>query len=210
MRCADLAHWNFSGWAPFNRGHRSLIIDNLPSIPGVYVVGARTASPMKRGRSDLVYVGSAANQDGLRLRIRQYYHPGPSQVTNKRILSLITASDDHFLSYLTAPSGEVAKKWETAILNRFYQEHGQLPPENKRVTSMNPHTAGEVLLELETATIEWSSEFDTRWCSVCHTEGRVNLAGGNDPFYNGLYVWVCECGKFVCDDDNCEEEHSEC
>jgi hypothetical protein len=31
----DLAILNFSGWALFNRAHRSLVVDNLPELVGV-------------------------------------------------------------------------------------------------------------------------------------------------------------------------------
>lgn len=81
------------------------------------------------------------NDDGLRLRIRLCYHldynpdyrltyhSGSTQLTNSEVEDLVIGEwGGPYLSYLVAPEKATAVLWETALLNRFMHEHGQLPP----------------------------------------------------------------------------------
>jgi hypothetical protein len=68
----------------------------------------------------------------LKNRLRQYFHPGPTQSTNIRILNLIGGSSDFEVS--VAPTGSVpdTKFLESTLLAAYEAVHGELPPENKR------------------------------------------------------------------------------
>jgi hypothetical protein len=84
-----------------------------------------------RGSSDILYVGKATNRDGLRMRLRQYFHPGPTQTTNKRLLARCGDSEDYEVAYGTTPDAATAAMLEKRLLE-FRAEHGQYPPENLR------------------------------------------------------------------------------
>jgi hypothetical protein len=98
----------------------------------VYVIRRRQDYQRRVGESDILYVGSAVNQQGLKIRIRQYFHPGPTQRTNKRILALIADSAEFELAYVEAKSIPEAKTLEATILDNYERDHAELPPENKR------------------------------------------------------------------------------
>ena len=189
-------------------------MDNLPELPGVYAIRQTEGRPLSHlptGFSDLVYIGSAANQRGLRQRIRHYYHPGPTQLTNNRVNQLVMNSDGFGLSYLVAPDRKAAKVREAALLNRFYHDHGQLPPENRQLPAMSLREVEENLAKLnDFEQPEWSTYYSSGVCSGCGRRGRVLLADGNDPFYRGVYVAICSCREYVCDDEYCDGLHLEC
>jgi len=122
----------FLFWAKFNRKSKPELMESLPLAYGVYVV--RKSSPIKRvhGESDIIYVGSACNQNGLKGRIRQYFSPGPTQPTNKRILALVAESDEYELGWCRMPLKSDALGLEQRILERYLTDHGERPPENKK------------------------------------------------------------------------------
>ena len=95
MTTQDLQVNGFAHWGRFNRRAKAELLKRVPRAFGVYII--RKTEPVKRsrGESDIVYVGSACNQNGLRGRINQYYSPGPTQFTNRRILELVGESDDY-------------------------------------------------------------------------------------------------------------------
>jgi hypothetical protein len=98
----------------------------------VYVIRRRQSYQRRLGESDICYVGSAVNQQGLKMRIRQYFHPGPTQLTNKRILALVGDSSEFELAFVEGESMPQAKMLEATILDNYERDHAQLPPENKR------------------------------------------------------------------------------
>jgi hypothetical protein len=61
--------------------------ENAPREKGVYVIRQTAGKPFGRlqGESDLLYIGIAESEGGLRQRLLQYFHPGPTQWTNRRI-----------------------------------------------------------------------------------------------------------------------------
>lgn len=138
MNSKDLADYGFGAWLPFYLDGEAYLLARLPNEPGVYAVRSKRALARLRGESDLLYVGKAARvsvakPSGLKLRIRQYYHPGWLQETSKRIRSLIASSNDYEIGWAVTPSKKQAQDLESALLNRYVREHGELTPENRNM-----------------------------------------------------------------------------
>jgi hypothetical protein len=77
-----------------------------------------------------VYIGSACNQNGLRGRISQYFSPGPTPITNRRILALIGESADYEIGWLAVAVKSRAVGLEQELLERYFTDHGERPPQN--------------------------------------------------------------------------------
>ena len=131
----------FAAWEPFSSASASALVAGSPTSPGVYVIRYRTPFARDAGASDVLYVGSARNRDGLRMRLRQYFHPGPTQATNHRILARCGNSTDYEVSYVECESPEAAAQLEATILARYVSDHGELPPENRVLPSGNHSSA---------------------------------------------------------------------
>ncbi len=114
----------FGVWCSF----RSEVFRQAPLEAGVYAIRRSSQIQLLKGESDIVYIGSAANAQGLQMRLRQYWHPGPTQYTNQRIreqaLSIPLA-----VAWKVVPDPLVQEK---DLLRRFEREHGQIPPLNRR------------------------------------------------------------------------------
>src|SRR5262249_40012812 len=91
------------------------------------------AEPRRRGSSDIGYIGSAVNQKGLQGRIRQYYHPGPTQSTNILMRQRLYASGCALrLGFSATDTAAAAKRLESDLLIQFEDEHQELPPYNRQ------------------------------------------------------------------------------
>jgi hypothetical protein len=136
---SHLIRKGFGAWMPFNRlGERALLVAAPPGH-GVYCIrvrGPRVA--LGAGHSDIIYIGSAANRQGLRTRLRQYFHPGPTQWTNRRLLARCGDSDHYEAAFVLSDSPAAAKCLEAELLHSFQREHGQLPEENKILPPLCP------------------------------------------------------------------------
>src|SRR5208282_4723797 len=130
MKSSDLSQHGFGTWAPFSRLGERALLPTIPAKPGVYVLRRHKEYPRRVGTSDILYIGSATNQQGLKLRIRQYFHPGPTQRTNKRILALVGDCSDFDVSFVVTTSIPEAKILEAALLEAYEIQHGELPPQN--------------------------------------------------------------------------------
>lgn len=115
----------------FSSSEESFLMLNLPRTPGVYVLAEDCDSEIR-------YIGCAANEKGLQQRIRQYFHPGPTQRTNRRINALLQAGGRYLISYRTAPSRHDAQCWESDLLFRFEKTHGRLPLWNRQGPRLIP------------------------------------------------------------------------
>jgi excinuclease UvrABC nuclease subunit len=122
----------FSEWRVFNRQTKKELLRAAPKSVGVYAIRRDTSFSRIRGASDILYVGSAANQKGLHGRIGQYLSPGPTQWTNKRILALVAETTNYRISWLVTETIAKAKALEQELLELYLQEHGELPPQNLR------------------------------------------------------------------------------
>jgi len=106
------------------------LLRKVPSEFGVYVVRATDELKRIRGESDIVYIGSAGNQNGLRGGISQYFSPGPTQITNRRILALIGASADYEIGWLAVAAKSRAVGLEQELLERYFTDYGERSPQN--------------------------------------------------------------------------------
>jgi hypothetical protein len=131
MRSTDLAADGFGGWFRFNRQEGRNLNRSLPATSGVYAIRNGTDYNRLRGQSDIYYIGCATNANGLRFRIYQMFHPGPTQSTNKRVLKELSETPTLEISYFETPTAN-AKMLESALLERYENEHGELPPGNRR------------------------------------------------------------------------------
>lgn len=131
----------FAAWLPFNSANSAAIVSRTPTAAGVYVIRCRTPFSRVSGVSDVLYVGSAGNRDGLRARLRQYFHPGPTQRTNQRLLNRCGASNDYEISYVVCDSQRAASELEASMLGRYLAEHGELPPENRVLPRVSTEAA---------------------------------------------------------------------
>jgi hypothetical protein len=69
--------------------------------------------------------GSACNQNGLRGRISQYFSPGPTQITNKRILALVAEADHYEIGWCAVAAKSRAVGLEQELLERYFTDHGK-------------------------------------------------------------------------------------
>jgi excinuclease UvrABC nuclease subunit len=132
MRSSDLSEHGFGYWSPFSRECERAVVAGLPKTPGVYALRFDLDYPRRVGASDILYIGSATNRRGLRGRIPQYFHPGPTQRTNKRILDKVSNSSGYCLAFAVTKSIPEAKMLEASLLEKYEVDHGELPPENLR------------------------------------------------------------------------------
>jgi hypothetical protein len=113
-----------SEWHPFNK-------ENVKSVPeqhGIYILRMARGEYFSRlkGKTDILYVGSAEGKRGLRGRLQQYYSPGPTQWTNKRIRAM---TKKYNMEIAWRPYAE-AGNLELQLLRRYFEDHDELPPLN--------------------------------------------------------------------------------
>jgi len=115
----------FSEWYPFNRHG----IKNAPEQPGVYVIRITQGRCFGRlkGKSDILYIGSCEAKKGLRQRLQQYLHPGPTQWTNRRVNQL---AKEYQMEVAWCLCDE-PRNFEHDLLIRYLKDHDELPPLNR-------------------------------------------------------------------------------
>ena len=204
MTSADLGQSGFGGWTRFNTRSKANRLAALPAEKGVYCIRCReSAFTFPVGHSDILYIGSAANLNGLRGRCRQYLHPGPSQRTNQRILARCGESEDYEIGYVVTLSGDAAVAWERTLLNAFWRDHRSLPPENiKRPSLPDNVPRGD----------ESASSDAVLICRTCNRAVRLTTstraalraaadAGWAEPieavFTRGGHRLRCSCGAYT-------------
>jgi hypothetical protein len=131
MDSESLKALGFGGWLAFNKVNSAVLVAGAPTMTGVYAIRCRTAFARVSGVSNILYVGAAGSQDGLRMRFKQYFKPGPTQATNKRLLARCGDNADHEISYVVCESRQAAYELEAAILKQYVLAHHELPPENR-------------------------------------------------------------------------------
>ncbi len=119
--------------ARFAIGCERELLEDLPTSFGVYVILLKVSEQRRRGVSDIAYMGRAVNKNGIRGRVRQYFHPGPTQTTNIAMKQRLSAPDCALrLGFVTTPTDAAAKRLESDLLIQFEAEHGELPPYNRQ------------------------------------------------------------------------------
>jgi hypothetical protein len=132
MMSADLGKRGLSSWRPFAIAAEHDLLNQLQTCCGVYAMRFTQAEPRLRGQSDIAYIGRAANRNGLRGRIRQYFHPGWLQSTNLAMKERLLKGIVLQCACVPAQSREEAIDLESELLLAFEAEHGERPPYNKQ------------------------------------------------------------------------------
>ena len=105
------------------------ILQEAPKEVGLYVFRTKdgTRFGRLRGESDIIYIGSAKGQGGIRRRLYSHLHPGPTQATNKRSRWL----QDKVQMEVAWECGETAASKEGLALGLYRQDHWEFPPLNR-------------------------------------------------------------------------------
>jgi hypothetical protein len=113
-----------SNWFTFNEQ----VLEKVPAKKGVYVIrltGARKIGRLN-GESDIMYIGSNESEGGLGQRLFHYFHPGPTQWTNRRVHVL---SKKYSMEIAWSVCSD-AVNLESRLLNEYFKDHDELPPIN--------------------------------------------------------------------------------
>jgi hypothetical protein len=118
-------------------------VRSAPKQYGIYIFRMARSKFFGRlkGESDILYIGSAESKHGLRGRLRQYLHPGPTQWTNKRIREMAKK----YAMEIGWCLCEEASNLELQLLHRYIDDHDELPPLN--------HASKALLKKLLTETV---------------------------------------------------------
>lgn len=128
MKSDDLATQGIEIWAPFSFKNREALLDSLPESPGVYAIREAAPLPYARGESDLIHIGSACNERGMRGRIRQYFSPGPTQSTNLKIYFCLSQGRRMEIAWKAGIQKSEAEAIERRLHDLFSVDHGVREP----------------------------------------------------------------------------------
>ena len=136
MNDKSLREMGFCEWKAFGLGVEKL----APERKGVYAFQGPGHVALKRGSSDIMYIGRAsADRKGpyhnLRHCLREYLHPGHDQKNKIRIGEKALAGR-WYVAWVLADAPNCL---EARLLRRFREEHDQLPPENRRMPKLCDH-----------------------------------------------------------------------
>lgn len=133
MDSTALKAYGISNWSAFSHLAERQLLAALPGSPGVYVILFPQPEPRRHGASDIAYIGRAGNQNGLRGRVRQYFHPGPTQSTNIAMRQRISIPGCVLqLGFAVTDTVATARRLESDLLLQFEKAHGELPPYNRQ------------------------------------------------------------------------------
>jgi hypothetical protein len=132
MQSSDLAGRGFTNWRPFALDTEKDLLSQLPTCYGVYSIRFPRAESRLRGESDVAYIGKATNRNGLRGRIRQYFHPGWLQSTNLAMKDRLVRRIALECACVGTDDVDNAMDLESELLLSFEAEHGERPPYNKQ------------------------------------------------------------------------------
>jgi hypothetical protein len=180
MDSEALRQYGFTAWARFNKASERELLSKAPRLPGVYSI--RLLGPrlqLAQATSDLVYIGSAAGHAGLQLRLRQYFHPGPTQRTNRRLLAVCGESDLYEIAFVVLESGDAAKLLEAQLLHGFLGDHCQLPRENRQLPTRTT-APDRPMAELWVACLQCDRRVPLDE-SIMHSLRTRAAAGPNEP-----------------------------
>jgi len=114
----------FDIWHPFNKQN----VEEAPREKGVYIIRQVAGKSFGRlhGESDIFYIGSTTSEGGLRQRLMQYLHPGPTQWTNQRL-------NEFLKKYQMEVAWCICREpvnFEHDLLRQYLNDHDELPPFN--------------------------------------------------------------------------------
>ncbi len=127
MDSASLQDRGVGSWVAFNCTSEREVLAGLPTLPGAYIMLLGEYEQRRRGTSDIAYIGMATNRNGLRGRVRQYFHPGPTQSTNIAMNQRLSAAGCPLrIGFVAAASVAAARRMESDLLLQFESEHYEL------------------------------------------------------------------------------------
>ena len=139
----DLEMWGFSEWHRLSFDNEEKLLKKLPLKTGIYAIKSDKPFGGFIENSDIVYIGSSREKKrGIRGRISQYFHPGPTQKTAKRINEKIIEYPNEFKISFLVKKVKKAKKvkksnqvlsFENKLLTEYEEDHGELPPFNRNI-----------------------------------------------------------------------------
>jgi hypothetical protein len=123
---------NATDWVRFGLDNKEEVLARSPQKPGVYMIRRDIVFGRFEGKSDICYIG--CTKRGLKTRVKEYFHPGPTQLTNKKInekmgdyritLEISWKPSENF--------DEDTRIFERELLNIYEIDHKELPPFNRR------------------------------------------------------------------------------
>jgi excinuclease UvrABC nuclease subunit len=132
MDSNSLSRKGFERWQDFSLKAEATLSSGLPTSNGVYVIKNDISFGRFVGESDIIYIGSASDENGLRGRILQYFNPEPTQITNKRINGILHLRPGLKISYVLKASVDDVNALESSLLKEYDRQHGELPPANRK------------------------------------------------------------------------------
>ena len=128
----SLSRKGFERWQDFSLKAEATLSSGLPTSKGVYGIKNDTSFGRFVGESDIIFIGSAGGENGLRGRILQYFNPEPIQITNKRINGILHLRPELKIAYVLKASADDAIALESSLLKEYDRQHGELPPANRK------------------------------------------------------------------------------
>lgn len=126
MDSSELRHIlvKLSEWFPFSEDY----IKNAPQQHGIYIIRMANGQRFGRlnGESDILYIGCTRCRGGLRQRLFQYFHPGSTQWTNRRINEIMKK---YPIEVAWHPC-QNPQNLEHSLLKKYLEDHDELPPFN--------------------------------------------------------------------------------
>lgn len=101
----------------------------IPKQSGVYTIFHEKILTHIIGESDIVYIGKS--DEDLQKRLKEYFNPGPSQETNKKINRFLRIKGKKWILVIPVVNKAEARDFENELLKKFRNDHLTLPPLNK-------------------------------------------------------------------------------
>lgn len=142
---------DFSSWVPWSEAAVRL----APATPGVYAFGLAEAHqlPRLKGGSDIVYIGSAkrgrTGAGSVKRRLKQHLRPREGKIDiGYRIDRVLKEVGPLQVAWRRFDTDTDARWHEAELLERYEQDHIELPPLNRQESGKDVRQAVGHLLAL--------------------------------------------------------------
>jgi len=131
MNSSDLKKNNLI-WYTFSLKNKENILERSTLDIGVYIIRTDKSFGRLKGSSDILYIGKTNAKGGFKTRMKQYFNPGPSQLTNIRIKNFL--SNNRVFMEISFLKNNDPESLERDLLKKYVEEHLELPPFNRNST----------------------------------------------------------------------------
>jgi len=135
MNSKDLTNHGFVGWFLITSTNVPEAISVIPDAPGVYVFRTQEMKHAIRGMSDIAYIGKGTRSGGVQARVRQHFYQSAQPTTKTpsgRIDQWVNEwGYDVEIGWLVCGSKDEADLIEQELLEKFEEDHHNLPPINR-------------------------------------------------------------------------------